>query len=247
MPWFTRYIPLSLPRSWMRDVVHFGMKAHVMGGSRELNLAPIAAVRRTRKPPISWSAIMVKAIALTAQRWPQLRQSYLPYPWPHIYQHPYGVATIVVEREWQGEHAVFFGHIPAAETMSLREIEHRVRMFKTAPIESIEDYRLIIGNARLPLPLRRLLWWFALTWSGRMRSSYFGTYAINAIPVRGTEVIQSSTPVAIVFYHGPVEPNGDTSVQIFFDHRVWDGRTVQRMGNDLETTINRDIAAELLH
>ncbi len=245
MPWFPRSRTLTLPRSWMRDFVHFGMKSHVVGGSRVFNIKPVALARRAQKPPISWSAILLRALALMEQRWPQLRQSYLPYPWPRIYQHPHAVATIVIEREWCGEHAVFFGRIKAPEQRSLREIDNVVRKLKTAPVESIRDYRRIIGNARLPFPLRRLLWWIGLYWSGRRRSSYFGTYALNSIPARGTEVSQSTTPLAVAFFHAPVEPSGNTKVQVFFDHRVLDGRTMHRILCDLETTLNRDIVAEL--
>src|SRR5689334_10507489 len=103
---FPRYVRLSLPRLWMRDVVYFGAKSMIVGGSVTLRLAPLVAARRNSQPLVSWSAILIKAIALTSQKWPELRRAYVAFPWPHLYEHPHCVATVVVEREWRGSRAV---------------------------------------------------------------------------------------------------------------------------------------------
>ena len=52
-------------------------------------------------------------------------------------------------------------------------------------------------------------------------------------------------PVSFMLYYGLVEPNGDTQIQIFYDHRIMDGVELYRILRDLEATMNRDIAAEL--
>jgi hypothetical protein len=52
-------------------------------------------------------------------------------------------------------------------------------------------------------------------------------------------------PASFMLYFGLIEPNGDASIQIFYDHRVMDGVEVYRIVRDLEATMNRDIVAEL--
>jgi hypothetical protein len=111
----SRYVALSLPRLWMRDVLHFGMKSMVVGGATSIQVARVAEVRRRHQPLISWSAILIKAIALVAKEWPDLRRAYMPFPWAHLYEHPHNVATVVLEREWRNAPAVFFDQIQQPE------------------------------------------------------------------------------------------------------------------------------------
>jgi hypothetical protein len=111
----SRYVALSLPRLWMRDGLHFGMKSMVVGGATSIQVARVAEVRRRHQPLISWSAILIKAIALVAKEWPDLRRAYMPFPWAHLYEHPHNVATVVLEREWRNAPAVFFDQIQQPE------------------------------------------------------------------------------------------------------------------------------------
>jgi hypothetical protein len=92
--------------------------------------------------------------------------------------------------------------------------------------------------------VRRLIWSLVLYWSGAVRARYLGTCALNPFPTGGS-VTQSATPISFLLYYGLVEPNGDTQVQILFDHRVMDGIDAYRLLRNIETALNRDIAAEL--
>ena len=240
-----RYVSLTLPRRWMGDVVHFGLRSHVVGGNRIINVSAAAAARRARGRPVGWGAILIRALGLVAQRWPELRRAYLPYPWPHLYEHPHCVATAVIERLWRGEHAVFFEQIPAPELRSVFEIDRLLREMKTAPVERVGGYRRLIRFARLPTPLRRLIFWLALSWWGRKRSRYFGTFSINSIPARRTWIMQSTTPLTFSLFYGVVEPNGDMMVQILVDHRVIDGMAVARLVSDLQAILDNELVAEL--
>jgi hypothetical protein len=242
---FQRYASLPLSRRWIVDVVHFGLKSHVVGISIDLNLSPLAAARRTRQPLIAWSAIVTKAIASMGREWPQLRRAYLPFPWPHFYEHPHCVAALLVEREWRGSKAVFFDHIRDPESMSVAEIDAVLRQLKTVPVESVGGFRRLIRMTRLPRPLRRLIWSVALYGWGRWRSHYLGTFSINAMPARSTRAAQSTTPITVSFLHGPIDGNGTMPMDVFFDHRVIDGMEIHRFLRDLQTTLNGEIAAEL--
>jgi len=229
----------------MGEVVHFGKKSHVVGGNWRINLAQVAVARKAGRPPVGWGAIWVKAVALASRKWPELRLAYLPFPWPRLYLHPHAVATMVVEREWNGERAVFFDQIKRPELLSLAEIDMILRGLKRRPVESVGGYRRLIRFSRLPFVIRRPLWSFALQWSGRLRSQYFGTYSVHSFPVRRAQVMQSTTPLSFSLIYGHPDADGDVLAQVLMDHRIVDGLTSHRIMLAVEAAMKEDIIAEL--
>jgi pyruvate/2-oxoglutarate dehydrogenase complex dihydrolipoamide acyltransferase (E2) component len=229
----------------MRDFLHFAMKVPTAGGSAVVDVSDVATARRLCPPLISWTAIFVKAIALTSKKQPELRQYYMPLPWPHIYEHPHCIAGVVVEREWRCEDAVLIGLIGEPEKKSLREIDTRIRFMKRAKVEALGSFRRLIRNTAYPLPFRRLLWRITLFGSGRLRAATCGTFWVNSIRARDVQVTQSFALVALSCFLTPVKPNGGMTLQVFFDHRVIDGVTVKRVVNEIEATLNGPILAEL--
>jgi hypothetical protein len=244
MKLFSRYVPLSLPRLWMRDVAYFGTKPPIAGGTSVLRVAPVVAARRNGQL-ISWSAILVKAIALTARRFPELKRCYMPLPWGHFYEHPHCVAAIVMERQWRGERAVFSDPMRAPEEKTLLDIDRSMRNARTTSPESLGSFRRLVRITRMPWPLRRLIWRLGLYGSGRLRSRYIGTFMVNSVPVRRGFTTQSWTPLSSSFFYGPVGPNGDMPIQIFFDHRVIDGVAAVQLLVELNTIMCGEILAEL--
>jgi 2-oxoacid dehydrogenase/acyltransferase catalytic subunit len=245
MTWGSRHRRLSLPRLWANDFVHFAAASPTVGGTYSIRVKPLAAARRNCQPLIGWAAILTKAIALTAARWPQLRQFYMPLPWPHLYEHPNCIASFVVERAWNGEQAIFGDQIHAPERLSLRQIDNLLRGIKGAPIEALGGFRRIIRITGYPLLVRRLLWSLVLKGAGRLRARYFGTVCVNLLGGRNMQVSQSVTLHAISLFHGPLQPDGIMKLHVFLDHRVIDGASAARWLADLEATLNRDIVAEL--
>ena len=229
----------------MSDVVHFGKKSHVVAGSWTINVASVALARKTGRPPIGWGAIWVKAVALACQKWPELRTAYLPFPWPHMYRHPRPVATMVVEREWNGNNCVFYDQVKGPDSLSLREIDTILKGLRRRPVETVGGYRRLIRLSRLPWIVRRPLWSFALQWSGWLRSQYFGTYSVHSFPVRRAQVMQSTTPISFSLIYGLVNPDGDVLVQLLMDHRIVDGLTSHRIMLAIEAAMKEDIVAEL--
>jgi hypothetical protein len=240
-----RYLPLSPPRLLIRDLIHFGRKSHTVGINATLNVAALAKERRQHRPPIGWAALIVKAMALVGHRRPDLRRAFMPFPWAHLYQHPHTVASVVIERGWQGETGIFFDQIQRPGALSLHEIDRQIRGMKLRPVENVGGYRRIMRFTRLPTPLRRLVYRLALYASGRMRAKYFGTFSINSIPAPRTEILQSVTALSLSLFYGYIEPNGDVLFQVLWDHRVVDGQPIRRMLDELEHTLNNEIVAEL--
>src|SRR5436309_2245890 len=114
-----RWLPLSLPRKFMCDLMYSARQVPIIPIQRTMHLAAVAAARQAAEPRPGWCAIFCKAFALVAMRRPELRRSYLPFPWPHLYEHPQSVANIAIERPWCGESAVMFGRIRGPENHSL--------------------------------------------------------------------------------------------------------------------------------
>src|SRR5689334_15027724 len=93
------YRAVSPYRRLVADMMQFAAAVPCATVERLMDLSALAAVRRAGTPPPSWTALFVKAYALVAARTPALRTSYLKFPWPRLYEHPFSVATVSVERE----------------------------------------------------------------------------------------------------------------------------------------------------
>ena len=222
------------------------MKSHVVGGNGVMNIAPLAEALRVTGSTIDRTVLLTKALALVARARPEMRQCYMPLPVGHLYQHPNSVATIAVERDWQGEPAVFMDQVEAPEDRPLAEIDALYRAMLQAPLETIAGFRRLIRFTRMPLPLRRGFWRLGLYGSGALHARYFGTFSVAAIPEPRTEYMQLTTPLTLSVIHGFLEPNGDLPLQILVDHRVIDGMNLFRIARELETVLNERIAGELL-
>src|SRR5215470_14771650 len=153
-----RYVPLSLPRRWIGDMLHFARQVPVVAGERTLRVAGVAEARKAAEDPPGWSALIIKGFALVSQRLPELRRAYMPFPWGRLYESPYSVASVVIDRVWRDEHATFLAPMVAPESQPLGAIHDRLHRWKTTPPEAHGVFRRLIRTSRFPRPLRRALW-----------------------------------------------------------------------------------------
>src|SRR5437870_737193 len=98
----SRTVPLSLTRRLVCDVLHFARQIPSVPVQRRMSLAPLVAARANCTARPSWVALFAKAYGLVAAENPRLRQSYLSFPYPRLYEHAESVATISVERTYEG-------------------------------------------------------------------------------------------------------------------------------------------------
>jgi hypothetical protein len=239
-----RYQRVPLQRRWMNDIIHFGKKAHLMGFAWRVNLAPLVAARAARQPPVGWTAIWMKALALVGARRSELRTVYLPFPWARLYVHPQLVCTVPIERTWREAPALFFEQFTGPDNVALADLDDSLRRLRQVPIESVGSFRRLIRFARPPVFVRRLIWSFGLNWSGALRARHLGIAVVNPFAV-GATVVQSAMPASFMIYFGLVAADGTAQVQVFYDHRIMDGVGAYKILRDLEATLNRDIVAEL--
>lgn len=246
VPFLTgRKIPLSLPRRFVGDLLHSAKKIPSISAERRMDLAATVEARASWESRISWCAIFLKAYSIVSARRPELRRTYLSFPWGHIYEHPINVASFSLERQYQGEDAVFFARVARPELISLQVLDGIVRRHKSVEIEKVDSFRQALNLSRLPTALRRFIWWLGLETDGRYKALYFGTFGISVTASEGAAGLNIISPVATTIHYGAFEPDGKIDVRLTYDHRVLDGATVARAMVALEEVLCNEIYEEL--
>jgi pyruvate/2-oxoglutarate dehydrogenase complex dihydrolipoamide acyltransferase (E2) component len=240
-----RSIRLSLPRRLVNDLIHFGHKIPTIPVQKAMNVAALDAIRRDLDPRPSWVAIFAKAFAQVSRETPEFRRAYLSFPWARLYEHDENIASIAVEREYQGENGVFFAHVHSPEKLELNDFDEALRRYKETPLESISDFRWSMRITRLPMPLRRFLWWYVTSARGYRKATWLGTFGVSVYSGLGAESLHPLSPLTAVLNYGVISPTGDVAVRIIYDHRVMDGATVARALVRLERVMNEEILMEL--
>jgi hypothetical protein len=238
-------MPLSVPRRLVGDLLHFAHKIPTVPVQRRMQLARVVAARQACNPRPGWVALFAKAYSLVAAEMPGLRRSYLGFPAPRLFECDESVASIAVERDYDGEPAVFFGRVDAPDRLPLDVLDARLRGFKTRPIDDVGAFRQAVRVTRLWRPLRRLAWWYGLNVSGRQRAKRFGTFGLSVYSGLGVESLHPLSPLTTCLNYGVIGPAGDVDVRIIYDHRVLDGATVGRALVRLEESLTGPIVAEL--
>lgn len=239
-----RTIPLSLPRRWVGDLAAFSHSVPIVGGEMVLNVKTCAQARRSAVKAPSWSACLTKAFGMASARIPELRRSHLTFPIARLYEHPESVAAIAVNREFEGEAAVFLGLMQGPERLSLAGVDFKLREFREKPFEELGCYRRLIRTSRFPLPVRRLLWWYGLCISGKQKSKLFGTFAVNSLGNSRIRLTHFMSPITTMLYYGASGVPGELVIQMAFDHRVFDATTAMRGVGELERILNCEVAEE---
>lgn len=241
-----RWINLSLQRRLMCDMLHFAQRVPSVPSQRRMHLADVIEARARGANRVSWCAIFMKAFAVVAAARPELRRCYLPWLWPHLYEHPINVASFAVEREYRCEPGVFFATIARPEECSLRHLDSVVRRHQTDPVESMPAFARSLRLCRFPLPIRRIVWWLGLYTDGARRGHFFGTFGVSLVGALGASGLHIRSPLTTTLNYGTFEPDGSLDVRITYDHRVVDGAQVARALAELEEVLCGEIRRELL-
>jgi|SRR5579883_755146 len=241
-----RVLPLSRPRRLIGDLMHFSSGVPTIPVQRRMDLTQLMVARKEHPDRPSWSAIFAKAFALVAAGYPELRRAYCKIPWPHLYEYPVSVATIMVERQYEGEPAMFALRVKDPASRPLAEISQLVRHAATAPVNELKSFRLAMQICGWPRPFRRMLWWLGLN-LGRQRANYFGTFSVTVYSSLGAESLHPLSPLTATLNYGVIAPDGMVDVRLVYDHRVLDGATVARALAQLEQVLSTEISVELAH
>jgi hypothetical protein len=240
-----RSLPLTPFRQVVVDLMHFSCKVPSVTVERRINLSPVIAARRLLDPHPGWCGMFTRAFGMLGRNYPALRRCYLECPWPHLYEHPHSIATLNVERRTPAEDVILQVLIRSPENRSLTEIDALIRHHQETPIEQLRIYRRSIAMARIPWPLRRLVWWLSLNLRGKIRCHNFGTFGISSTAAQGGGLLQLKPILTATLHYGLFDKDGCMDMRLSWDHRVFDGAMAARVLVDLEDVMNRVIAAEL--
>jgi hypothetical protein len=237
-------IRLSRPRRFLVDLLHFTAHIPSVPVQRRMQLAEVAAARKSLAVRPSWPALFIKAYSQVADEFPALRRAYVGIPWPHLREYSKNVASVAIERQYENEPCVFFARINNPAKKTLAELHTRIRHFADTPIESITTFRRMLAFARWPRPVRRTLFWLGLNVPS-MRPGLFGTFGLSVYSSLGAESLHPLSPLTVTLNYGVIEPDGSVSVRLVYDHRVFDGATAARALARLETAMTGSILDEL--
>jgi hypothetical protein len=238
-----RWRPLTSDRAIVLDVVHFARRIPVFPVERTFDLARLAALRAATRRRIAWSVIFLKAYALVAARHPILRRSFVRWPWPHFVESPDNVGQIVVQREHEGESRLCWARFMRPEKRKLAELNGHLRWYQNRPLEQAFARQILFS--RMPLALRRLLWWWNLEVAGAKRASRLGTFSISSLA--GQHCLNRGHPSLLTtsLTYGPLDEDGQSVVTLLCDHRVLDGVPAAAALAELESVLQGQISREL--
>jgi hypothetical protein len=228
----------------VRDILHYDRRVPSCAHDRLCDVAELATARREARTRIAWPVIFLKAYARMAATHPVLRQVYMSWPWPHLYEHHQNVATLVIQRRFEGDDWLFWGQFPRPETRSLTELQEHLDWYQQAPIS--EAYRRQLWLARRSTPLRRMAWWVLVNVTGKKRCQRLGTYFLSTISGLGAEIQKPPSMLTSGFTYGPLDTHGRCRLTMVYDHRLMDGHYVARMLRDVEEALRTDLLAELI-
>lgn len=240
-----RWIRLPRSRRLVTDLLHFARDVPSEGVIGNWNIAPVARLRQSVVPRIGWAALFMRAYGLVSARFPVLRQVYMKWPIPHLYEHPQTVARMTVARNIDGENWLFFARIISPEAIPLRELQRTIDSFKESPVERVPSFQRQTNFSRYPVFIRRPIWWWALNSSGTRHAYRFGTFAMTSISGYGATAVQPKCLSTSTLTFGPVDNDGQVDVRIIFDHRVFDGALAGDILSQLKTVLETDIVDEL--
>jgi hypothetical protein len=225
------------------DLLHFARHVPFFPLERCFVLRDLADLRRHMDARISWAVLFLKAYGLLSAAYPQLRQAFFRWPWPHLYQHPCSVANVAVNRaEGHGER-LYWARFIKPESMPLTELQRRLDRYKTKPTQVV--FRRQIRFSHVPTPLRRLGWWLTLNMSGAKRAKRFGTFGLSTLGGQGAVNRYHPTCLTTSLTYGPVDRSGLVLVTLLYDHRVTDGSCIARALAELEAILQGPITREL--
>jgi hypothetical protein len=239
----SRRVPISINRRLVLDGLSFASRVPLYPAERYVDLSEVAVLRKQTARRISWAVVFMKAYGIVARDYAPLRQMYIRWPWPRLIEHPQSVGMVVVDRQYRGENRICWARLARPEDRSLPELQKRLDDYQTKPVE--QAYHQQIRLSRMPMPLRRLIYWFNINLGGRKRSKRLGTFSMSTLAGHGVLNRGHQTFLTTSLTYGPLDEHGKSLVTLLCDHRVVDGVIAARALVDLEATLRGPIAEEL--
>jgi len=238
------YLSVPKNRRLVLDVCWAAKMVPAFPVDRQFELGLLQEARKETRCRISWVALYLKAYGLVCQSIPELRQTFVSYPWNYFYEHPHSIASISVHRDDpEGGKRLIWARIPNPENRSLVDIQARIDQATHQPLD--EFYKDAILLERLPNPLRKILWWLLMQWQGRRRAKKVGTFSVSTLA--GQDAYNRGHPLVVTtsLAYSRCDEHGSSLVTLIADHRVIDGVHAAHALQRLEETLNSQVLEEV--
>src|SRR4051794_31908621 len=96
-------VPISGPRRFIIDLVHFAKKVPSVPVSRVMDVGPLLGPRAAHPLRPRGAVFFIKARAVVAPPPPPLRRALLTFPWDRLYEHPQTICALAMERTYLDE------------------------------------------------------------------------------------------------------------------------------------------------
>ncbi|MBX3419007.1 MAG: hypothetical protein KF851_15490 [Pirellulaceae bacterium] len=236
---------LSPGRRLISDISEMALQVPLAGTTAKIDVTEVAAVRKQIRPRIAWNVLFLKAYAIVALSRPELRQRYIRWPWPHLYEHPNNVAMLTVSREYNGEERLFFGRFNVPEECTLLELQERYDEYREQPVESIKQFRHQIKFSHAPRLLRKFAWFLMREVWTRKAASHMGTFGMSISCFKDVHGNCHVSPMTTTLGVDVVSKNGISETLLTFDHRVLDGQPIIEILQELGRILRGPILDEL--
>ena len=239
-------IQLSNGRRMVNEVIRAAGKMQMATYARDFDLSELGRLRKQARPRISWNVLYLKAYSIVSTRTPELRQCYVGFPWPHIYQHEDTTGSLTLEREFDGETRLLFAKFSRPERKTLVDLEKAYANFRKAPVMEVRQFQKQVRFARLPFLLRRFTFWMLFNLWPRKRVGTLGTFGMTISTYNNTHVTSNVLgPNTTMLGIDILPKKGIAKFTLTFDHQVLDGVPVIKIIEELYRTLNNEIREEL--
>jgi len=227
------------------DYLEFSGSGHTAAAERTMRLADVVAARRDASPRPSWGAIMTKAFAKAASAHPEMRTAYFSFPWAHLGEYEYQIASVIISRRVGDEDVILMAPIVRPEERTLQTLDEQLRRYQEEPVENFRAFREALLVGRLPRFLRRFFWWLGLNVLPSRRARHFGTFGVTTMSPFGAKTLEVPSLWTSFLHYGTLSATGEVPVGLAFDHRVIDGAIVGYTLQEMEQVLRHEIVAEL--
>jgi hypothetical protein len=135
--------------------------------------------------------------------------------------------------------------VRAPERRTIERLDRWLRRAQETPVRDFRSFDRALRIARLPRPIRRLLWWIGMDWWGGQRAMRIGTFGVSSTAGFGASTLFVSSPCTTTLHPGALANDGTMPMRMTFDHRVYDGATAARTLVDLEAALLGEVLSEL--
>jgi hypothetical protein len=242
-PRIGRNIKLSIARRMIADFLWAASDGGRVSVTRQVAFRDIMDVRDNLEAAPSWTAIFVKGFALIAAEMPELRRIYISVPWPHFYEYVDSTVCVMHERMIMGDLGLLPLRFHKPNAVPIQELSEMIKDAAATPLEETSLHRKLVALTHLPLLVRRLIIFVCIN-VPRLRRE-LGTYGVSSAARWRADLGTSRTPQPCLLSYGPADADGNVTVRLTFDHRVFDGAFAARALARLEEVLNTSILGEL--